>query len=88
MLMFQQADNLYQELLDHPRLQHFKQVPYIIDGFNWRAVAYQHSLDVTPTVYDPGTPYVPPDMVHPAVGAYRILNDYLTDYIQEYKILT
>jgi hypothetical protein len=87
-LMFQQADNLYQELLEHPRLQHFKQVPYIINGFNWRAVAYQHSLGVEPTVYGPGAPYVPSDMVHPAVGAHRILNDYLTDYIQEYKILT
>jgi hypothetical protein len=86
-LMYQQADNLYQELLDHPRLQPFKQTPCIIDGFNWRAVAYQHSLGVEPTVYDPPNPDVPSDMIHPAPGHHQILNGYLTDYIQEHKIL-
>lgn len=86
-LMFQQADNLYQELLEHPRLRYFKEVPYIIDGFNWRAIAYQHSQGVQPTIYAPGHPYVPPDMVHPAPGHHEALNTYLTEYIQEHKIL-
>jgi hypothetical protein len=86
-LMFQQAYNLYQELLEHPRLQYFKKVPYIINGFDWRAIAYQHSQDVPPTIYGPGHPYVPPDMVHPAPGHHDILNTYLTEYIQEHKIL-
>ena len=86
-LMFQQADNLYQELLEHPRLQYFKEVPYIIDGFDWRAIAYQHSQGVQPTIYAPGHPYVPPDMVHPAPGHHEVLNTYLTEYIREHKIL-
>jgi len=86
-LVFQQADNSYQELLEHPRLKFFKNVPNIIDGFNWRAIGYQHSQGVQPTIYAPGHPYVPPDMVHPAPGHHEILNTYLTEYIQEHKIL-
>lgn len=86
-LVFQQADNSYQELLEHPRLKYFKNVPNIIDDFNWRAIAYQHSRGVQPTIYAPGHPYVPPDMVHPAPGHHEVLNAYLTEYIQEHKIL-
>lgn len=86
-LVFQQADNLYQELLSHPRLCHFKNNPSIVDGFNWRAIAYQHDQGVQPTIYAPGHPYVPPDMVHPAPGHHKVLNTYLTEYIQEHKIL-
>jgi hypothetical protein len=86
-LVFQQADNSYQELLEHPRLKFFKNVPNIVDGFNWQAIGYQHSQGVQPTIYAPGHPYVPPDMVHPAPGHHEILNTYLTEYIQEHKIL-
>jgi hypothetical protein len=86
-LVFQQADNSYQELLEHPRLKHFKNMPNIVNGFNWRAIGYQHSQGVQPTIYAPGHPYVPPDMVHPAPGHHEILNTYLTEYIQEHKIL-
>ena len=87
-LVFQQADNSYQELLEHPRLRLFKNIPNIIDGFCWKSIAYQHSQGVQPTIYAPGHPYVPPDMVHPAPGHHDILNSFLTDYIHEYKILT
>lgn len=86
-LVFQQADNLYQELLDHAKLKYFKQLPCIVHGFEWRSIAYQHSQGVQATVYAPGHPHVPPDMVHPAPGHHNILNTYLTEYIQEHKIL-
>ena len=86
-LVYQQADNLYQEILDDPRFAPMKKRPEIIDGFAWRAVAWQHEQGVTPMVYGPGHPYVPPDMVHPAPGHHQKLNDFLTEYIKEYKIL-
>jgi hypothetical protein len=86
-LAFQQADNSYQELLEHPRLKYFKQCPYIVHNFDWRAISYQHSQGVQPTIYPAGSPYVPPDMVHPAAGHHAVLNTYLTNYIQEHKIL-
>lgn len=85
-LMFQQADNLYQEYLTDARLQLFKQ-PEIIGGFEWRAIAWQAENGVAPKQYPPGSQYVPPDMTHPAIGHHALINDYLTNYIQEHKIL-
>lgn len=86
-LMFQQADNLYSNLLQLPRLALFDQ-PEIIGKFGWRATAWQASQGVQPKDYGPGAPYVPVDMTHPAIGHHQKLNDYLTNYIQEHKILT
>jgi hypothetical protein len=86
-LMFQQADNLYLSLLLEPRLALFDQ-PEIIGNFAWRATAWQSEQGVQPKDYGPGAPYVPPDMTHPAIGHHQKLNDYLTNYIQERKLLT
>ena len=86
-IMFQQADNLYQDLLSDPRLRLFR-CAEIIQGFKWRAVAWQHTHGVKPTVYPNEQQYVPPEMTHPAAGHHQLLNEYLTTYIQEHKILT
>ena len=85
-LMFQQADNLYHEHLDNPRLRLFC-CPEIVDGYRWRATAWQADQEVEPKKYPPGAPHVPPDMTHPAVGHHQKLNEFLTNYIQEHKIL-
>jgi hypothetical protein len=85
-LMFQQADNLYQEYLDDPRLKWFRR-PEIIDGFEWRAIAWQNAQKVKPNNYGPRAPYVPAEMTHPAIGHHQKLNEYLTNYIQEHKLL-
>ena len=85
-LMFQQADNLYQSYLDDPRLALFNQ-PEIVGKFGWRASAWQAEQGVRPKDYGPGAPYVPPDMTHAAIGHHQMLNEYLTNYIQERKLL-
>jgi len=85
-LMFQQADNLYLDLLQEPRLALFDR-PEIIGKFGWRATAWQAEQGVQPKDYGPGAPYVPPDMTHPAIGHHQKLNNYLTNYIQERKLL-
>ena len=85
-LMFQQADNLYLNLLSETRLALFEQ-PEIIGKFAWRATAWQFEQGVQPKDYGPGAPYVPPDMTHPAIGHHQKLNEYLTNYIQERKLL-
>jgi hypothetical protein len=84
--MFQQADNLYQEHLSNPRLKLFQR-PEIIEGFAWRAIAWQHAQGVEPKTYPPGTQHVPPDMTHPKIGQHQKINEYLTNYIQEHKLL-
>lgn len=85
-LMFQQADNLYQEHLSDPRLALFN-CPEIIGGFEWRSIAWQHEQGVKPKTYPPGSHWVPPDMTHPEIGHHEQINQYLTNYIQENKIL-
>lgn len=86
-LVYQQADNLYQDYLTHPKLALFASTPAIIQGYRWRAIAWQHEQKVPATTYPTGAPYVPPDMVHPMPGYHQTLNNYLTNYIQEHKIL-
>jgi hypothetical protein len=85
-LMFQQADNLYLDFLSDPRLSLFDQ-PEIVGKFGWRASAWQAEQGVQPKDYGPGAPYVPPDMTHPAIGHHQMFNEYLTNYIQERKLL-
>ena len=85
-LMFQQADDLYQECLKDSRLSLFC-CPEIVDGYQWRATAWQAAQGVEPKKYPSGSKYVPPDMTHPAVGHHQKLNEFLTNYIQEHKIL-
>lgn len=85
-LMFQQADNLYLDFLSDPRLSLFDQ-PEIVGKFGWRASAWQAEQGVQPKDYGPGAPYVPPDMIHAAIGHHQMINEYLTNYIQERKLL-
>ena len=85
-LMYQQADNLYQDYLTDSRLQHFQR-PEIIGGFEWRAIAWQYKQGVRPKTYPFGSPNVPPDMTHPEIGQHDLINNYLTNYIQEHKLL-
>ena len=86
-LMYQQADNLYQPHIYDPKLALLKLYPEIVGGFAWRATAYQHEQGVPGSKYPPGSPSVPPDMTHPEAGQHQVLNTYLTNYIHEHKIL-
>ena len=86
-LMYQQADNLYQEHAHDPKLALLMSCPEIVHGLHWRAIAYQHEQGVPKLTYSPGAPHVPPDMTHPEQGNHHVLNAYLTNYINEHKIL-
>lgn len=85
-LMYQQADNLYQGYLTDARLALFQQ-PEIVGGFEWRAIAWQYHQGVHPKTYPFGSPNVPPDMTHPEIGHHDAINNYLTTYIKEHKLL-
>jgi hypothetical protein len=86
-LLYQQADTLYQEHTHDPKLALLNSCAEIVHGFKWRATAYQHDQGVPGTKYPPGSPYVPPDITHPEQGHHHVLNTYLTNYINEHKIL-
>lgn len=86
-LMYQQADNLYQDYLEDSRLHLLKNNKAIKDGYSWRAIAWQHEHNVEKTIYPEGNQYVPPDMVHPLAGHHEIINTHLTQYIKDSKLL-
>jgi hypothetical protein len=87
-LVYQQADDLYQEYLDNARLKYFKITPNIIDGYKWRSVAWQFSQGVPSMQYSMAKHYVPPEMLHPARGHHAILNTFLVDYINQHALLS
>jgi len=86
-LMYQQADNIYQEFLEDSRFEHFKNNLGIKDGFAWRSIAWQHMHEVAKVIYPKGNQYVPPDMAHPLPGHHLMINTHLTQYIKDAKIL-
>lgn len=88
-LMYQQADTGYQNMLNIPRLHLFKTIPNIVEGFEWKAIQWQHERNVPINSADYDGPYgtTPESMRHRLPGQHHILNEYLTNYINERKIL-
>lgn len=88
-LVYQQADNLYQTYLDDSRLQPFKTTIEIVNGYRWRAAAWQSENGVPSTNYGyRPLHHVPADMKHAASGYHQKLNEFLVDYINQHSILT
>jgi hypothetical protein len=85
-LVYQQADNIYQDLLGNNRLTLFGCTPEIVQGYAWRAVAWQHSQGV-PGNYNGVKLQVPPDMVHPKSGHHEKLNEFLVNYIRQHHLI-
>jgi hypothetical protein len=87
-IVYQQADNLYQKYLEDPRLHLFKTTLEIVNGYKWRAIAWQLENGV-PTMHYETIPvhYVPDDMRHPMPGYHQTLNNFLANYINQYSIL-
>jgi hypothetical protein len=83
-LMYQQADDLYLDLLDHPRLKLFKNIPNIVDGYAWRAVPWQ----LTHGVPSESDNHAPIEIRHPAAGYHQTLNEFLVDYMTSRNMLT
>jgi len=91
-LVYQQSDDSYRDLLSHPKLQYFKTVPNIVDGFGWYAIQYQHSrgvpadtpADVANFIGPQGTPE---EIRHRAPGEHGILNEFLCNYIRTNQLL-
>ena len=83
-LVYQQADNLYQQYLEDPKLQLFKSTTEIVNGYEWRAIAWQSKNGVLPMNYGVSpTQYVPADMQHAAPGHHQKLNEFLVGYVQK-----
>jgi hypothetical protein len=82
-LMYQQADDLYLDLLENSRLKLFKTVANIVDGYAWRAVPWQLNNGVPPMPRS-GAPI---EIQHPAPGYHQKLNEFLVDYVIAHGLL-
>jgi hypothetical protein len=85
-LVYQQADDIYQYYLDHPRFDLFKKSTWIVDGYRWCAIPWQHSHGVP----DSGAgeySEVPEHIKHRRPGNHAVLNEFLTQYIQQHCLL-
>ena len=89
-LFYQQADDIFDMHLNLPKFQLLEN-PIFVKKLQWKAVAYQLSNGVPPIDYANSqviiNHVVPAHMAHPKPGHHAVLNDFLTSYIQEYKIL-
>ena len=87
-LVYQQADNLYHDYLDDPRLQLLKSTTAIIDGYRWRSVPWQLKKGVPPMDYGINPKqHVPDDIHHPMHGHHQTLNEFLVDYVNQHAVL-
>jgi len=60
----------------------------IVNGYEWRAIAWQLENGVPPTNYGSNPLHqVPADMRHAAPGYHQKLNEYLKNYIVEHQLL-
>jgi len=84
-LVFQQADNIYQEFLDSSRFDLFRQHKWIVEGYDWRSIAWQHNQGVS--YYKDGSVDCPPEIKHRKPRDHFLLNQYLINYINSNNIL-
>jgi hypothetical protein len=83
-LVFNTAENIYQYFLDESKFNLLRQTTNIVQGLQWRAVPWQFEQGAT---YLPEDEQYPADCRHVAPGGHRWLNDFLTNYIHEHKII-
>jgi len=85
-LVFQQADDIYQQYLPQPRFDLFRRCNWIIDGYAWCAIPWQHEQGV-PTSDAVIDGSVPPRIRHRKPGCHDHLNQFLVDHVQRSSLL-
>lgn len=83
-LIFNTAEHGVDYYIDHPRFDLFRQRKEIIGGFAWKSIPWQFEQGAS---YPPEDEVYPVDCRHVSPGDHGWLNDFLTNYIQEHKIL-
>jgi hypothetical protein len=84
-LIFQQAEDRYQDFLQELTL--FSSTPVFIKEFAWRAIPWQLEQGAQPVQEDLDNTNIPRDMMHIAPKQHKWLNNFLFEYIKEFKIL-
>jgi hypothetical protein len=87
-VIFQQADDIYQRYLDRDSMRLLHNNPIFIDSLRWRAVPWQIAQGVPTINYGQNSTYdVPDELKHPAPGQHEILNKFLAQYIKDHILV-
>jgi hypothetical protein len=69
--------------MDNPRVSLFATKKEIVEGYQWRSIAWQHQQGVPPAYRSD----VPDEMKHPAAGQHHLVNEYLENYIRQNQLI-
>ena len=88
-LIYQQADTDYFRFLDLDKLKLFKNYNNFVHGFKWCAIPWQHNQGVEPNTGNYSNKYgeAALEIRHRKPGHHSVLNNFLTNYITDNKIL-
>lgn len=87
-VVFQQADSIYQRYLDRDSMRLLHNNPIFIDSLRWKAVPWQIDQGVATINYGHNSAYeVPPELKHPAPGHHDVLNTFLAQYIKDHILV-
>jgi len=86
-LLFQQADDLHQPCLSQARFDLFRRHAWIVDGYRWCAIPWQHQQGVLVSGGTNPLLPVPEEIKHRMPGHHDLLNQYLVDYIDRHHVL-
>ena len=83
-IIFNTAESVLDYVLGQTKFQPMKSQREIIDGLAWRSIPWQLDQGAT---WPPADDHHDRNHRHVAIGQHYWLNQYLTNYIQEHKIL-
>lgn len=86
-LIYNQCDHLFKEVHTDARLQLFRSLPNVIQGYNWMSIPWQHEQGVPSMDYAIETDAVPENIKHRESGRHAELNEFLVDHINSLKLL-
>lgn len=85
-VIYNQADAAIPELTKDSKFELLFSEPSFVNALNWLAIPWQQQQGATTKTYPLGDK-PPPEFRHILRGNHSYLNTYLTNYIQEHKIL-
>lgn len=85
-VIFNQADSAILEVIHSSKFQPFQTDASFVHGLSWLAVPWQQQQGAPVMTYPAGQE-PPPEYRHIAPGRHHYLNAFLTNYIEEHKIL-
>ena len=86
-LVFQQADDIYQPYLDHGKFYLLRQSQWVVAGYQWCAIPWQHNQGVPVSGQGEIHQPVPDHIKHRRPGHHQALNQFLVDWIQQHQLL-